>query len=155
MSLIDVTHGAPLAGLAEFLLFRVGKEFFAMPLANAEEAVERLERHSLPGMPRDMAGVAQYRGMRLPVYGAEQVLEVARDGGDEDVTLVVRGKGGKVGVIVDDVEDVIIVDLSSIRAVPGATIGEPVLSGVIPRGTELVAVCDPDALVRACLGARA
>jgi hypothetical protein len=45
MTLIDVAGAVPLTGLAEFLLFRVGKEFFAMPLANAEEAVEALERH--------------------------------------------------------------------------------------------------------------
>jgi purine-binding chemotaxis protein CheW len=155
MTLIDVAGAVPLTGLAEFLLFRVGKEFFAMPLANAEEAVEALERHSLPGMPRDMAGVAQYRGARLPVYGAEQVFGIARVGGSDEVTLVVRGRGGRVGVIVDDVEDVILVDLASLRPVPGPASAEPVVSGVLPRGGELVAMCDPDALVRTCLGARA
>jgi chemotaxis signal transduction protein len=125
-----------------------------MPLANAEEAVESLERHALPGMPRDMAGVAQYRGARLPVYAAEQVFGIASGDGDK-VTLIVRGRGGRVGVIVDDVEDVIIADLGALRPVPGPASAEPVLSGVLPRGAELVAVCDPDALVRACLGARA
>src|SRR5664279_3436697 len=126
-----------------------------MPLANAEEAVESLARDALPGMPRDMAGVAQYRGARLPVYGAEQLFGIARGGGTDEVTLVVRGRGGRVGIIVDDVEDVIIADLSALRPVPGPATGEPVLSGVLPRGGELVAVCDPDAVVRTCLGARA
>jgi chemotaxis signal transduction protein len=88
------------------------------------------------------------------VYAAEQVFGIASGDGDK-VTLIVRGRGGRVGVIVDDVEDVNIADLGALRPVPGPASAEPVLSGVLPRGAELVAVCDPDALVRACLGARA
>jgi hypothetical protein len=53
------------------------------------------------------------------------------------------------------VQDVILVDLASLRPVPGPVSAEPVVSGVLPRGGELVAICDPDALVRSCLGARA
>jgi purine-binding chemotaxis protein CheW len=154
MSIVETHRAVPAAGLAELLLFRVGGEFFGIPLAHAEEAVESLAREPLPGMPPGMLGVAAYRGSPLPVYAARPVLGAAAAG--DGVTLVVRGAGGRVGVVVDDVEDVIVTDLSALRPLPGPVAStDPVLLGVIRRGTELVAVCDPDALVRAVRGVRA
>src|SRR5262249_57160274 len=134
----------------ELLLFRVGAENFALPLANAEEAVESLAVHPLPGSPPGMLGVAQLRGVMLPVYAAEPLLGVA-PAADANVTLIVRGRDGRAGIVIDDVEDVIVADLSTLRAVPGARGADPVLRGVTPRGGTLVAVCAPDALADACL----
>ena len=45
-------------------------------------------------------------------------------------------------------------DLSALRAVPGPKSTDPVLRGVLPWAGTLVAVCDPEALARACLGAK-
>ena len=140
--------------MAELLLFRVGGEFFGVALARAEEAVETLLVEPLPGMPAGMLGVAHLRGAMLAVYATEPLLGVAPAAGAE-VTLIVRGGAGRVGLIVDDVEDVIVTDLAALRPVPGAAGADPVLRGVTPHGDELVAVCDADALVHACLGSRA
>jgi purine-binding chemotaxis protein CheW len=142
------TSAAPAA--AELLLFRVGAETFGVPLASAEEALESLAVEPLPGMPAGMLGVAQLRGAMLRVYAAEPLLGVAPDA-HAQVTLIVRGRTGRVGLIVDDVEDVLVTDLSMLRPVPGAGGADPVLRGVMPHGDGLVAVCDPDAIVRACL----
>ena len=139
--------------MAEMLLFRVGAELFALPLACCEEAVEGLPHEALPGMPAGMLGVAQHRGARLPVYAAKGALGVAGTAG-EPVTLVVRLETGRLGLVVDDVEDVIMSDLSALRAVPGPKSTDPVLRGVLPWDGTMVAVCDPEALLRACLGAR-
>lgn len=145
--------GAMLAAApAEMLLFRIGGEFFALPLGCAEEALEGLPHEPLPGMPPGMLGVARHRGARLPVYAAGPVLGVAC-AAPEPVTLVVRAAGGRLGLVVDDVEDVIVADLSALRAVPGPSSTDPVLRGVLPWGETLVAVCDAEALARACLGA--
>jgi len=141
------------AGQVEMLLFRVGGERFALPLVCSEEAVEALAHEPLPGMPAGMLGVARHRGARLPVYAAKAALGVAV-ATPEPVTLVVRAEGGRCGLVVDDVEDVIMADLSALRAVPGPKSTDPVLRGVLPWEGTLVAVCDPEALVRACLGAK-
>jgi purine-binding chemotaxis protein CheW len=137
----------------EMLLFRIGGEWFALPLDRAEAAVESLARDALPGMPAGMLGVARLRGGRLPVYSAERILGVAASA-PESVTIVVQSASGRVGLLVDDVEDVIAVAPEARRPVPGAAT-DPVLVGVVPRGADLVGLCDPDALVRACLGVHA
>ena len=141
---------AGVTGMAELLLFRVGEENFAVALANAEEAVESLAVHPLPGSPAGMLGVAPLRGVMLPIYAAEPLLGVA-PAPDANVTLIVRGHDGRAGIVIDDVEDVIVADLSSLRPVPGARGADPVLRGVTPHGEDLVAICDADALVHACL----
>lgn len=153
MSIVETHRAVPTAGLAELLLFRVGAEFFGIALASAEKALESLGRETLPGMPPGMLGVASYRGSSLPVYAAKAILGTAATG--DGVTLIVRGAGAQVGVVVDDVEDVILTDLGALRPLPGPVVStDPVLLGVLRRGEELVAVCDPDALVRAARGAR-
>jgi purine-binding chemotaxis protein CheW len=140
--------------MAELLLFRVGAERFAVALASAEEAVEGLGAHPVPGSVPGMLGMAPLRGGMLPVYAAESVLGVA-PAADAAVTLIVRGAEGRAGLLIDDVEDVIVTDLSALRPVPGARGADPVLRGVTPHGDDLVAVCDADALVHACLRGRA
>ena len=140
--------------LTEMLLFRVGGEFFALPLARTEEAVESLARDPLPGMPAGMLGVAEHRGKRIAVYAPAPLFGVSnaeRDG----VTLLIRADAGRVALLVDDVEDVIEMDPAGCRPVPGPAAPDPVLISVLPCGDKLVAICDADALVRACLGASA
>lgn len=141
---------AHVSTMAELLLFRVGGENFAVALANAEEAVESLAVHPLPGSPPGMLGVTQLRGVMLPVYAAEPIFGVSA-ASEANVTLIVRGELGRAGIVIDDVEDVIMADLATLRPVPGARGADPVLRGVAPHGADLVAVCDADALVHACL----
>ena len=148
-----MTEALLATGLVEMLLFTVGRELFALPLVCAEEAVEGLRHEPLPGMPIGLLGVARHRGTRLPVYAALSALGVPGTAADP-VTLVVRTAAGRLGLIVDDVEDVIMADLSALRAVPGPKSTDPVLRGVLPWAGTLVAVCDPDALGRACLGGK-
>ena len=148
-----MTEATRVTSHTEMLLFRIGGELFALPLASSEEAVEALAHEPLPGMPAAMLGIARHRGRRLAVYAAAPVLGVECRGA-EPVTLVVRADAGSIGLVVDDVEDVIMADLSALRAVPGPASTDPVLRGVLPWEGTLVAVCDPPALVRACLGAK-
>ena len=148
-----MTEATLAAGLVEMLLFRVDAELFALPLINSEEAVEALAHEPLPGMPAGMLGIARHRGARLTAYSAAFVLGVPCRSA-EPVTLVVRAEGGRIGLVVDDVEDVIMADLTALRAAPGPRSTDPVLRGVLPWDGTLLAVCDPEALVRACLGGK-
>jgi chemotaxis signal transduction protein len=52
---------------------------------------------------------------------------------------------------VDDVDDVLSLDLATIRPSPGVDDSDGVLLGVVRQGNELIAIVDPDAIVAACL----
>lgn len=140
-------------GVAHLLLFRVGSEWFATDLAAAEEAIELPEVHHVPEMPESMLGMFDLRGHMLPIYAPTRVLGVALRSASA-ATLVLRGDEQRVGIAVDDVEDVFTLDLAQLRDLPGADDADGVVLGVARHGSDLVAVLDAAALVAACLSDR-
>ena len=136
----------------QLLLFRLGRELFAISLAAVDEAVEVSSVERVPDMPEAMLGVCDVRGTLTPVYSPTGVLgaapTVAR--AEEGVMLLLRFGPRRVGIAVDDVEDVLALDARSLRqpALPGVTDG--IVLGIARVGRELVAVIDPAALLAAC-----
>ena len=137
-------------GTVGLLLFRVGPETFAAELGAVEEAVEVPELHGLPEMQRGMLGMFDLRGKLLPIFSAAGVLGVPLAPGST-ATLVIRSGSHRIGVAVDDVDDVIDADCAMLRNLPGGIDPEGVLVAILQRGTALASVIDASALVAACL----
>jgi purine-binding chemotaxis protein CheW len=138
------------AGLADLLMFRIGEELFATDLSAVEEAVTLPEIHHLPEMPAAMLGAFNLRGRLTPVYSPSQVIGVPLRG-QAQAALLVRSGNRRLGLAVDDVEDVFQVNLANVREAPGTDDTDGILLGVAHHGTELVAIVDAEALVAACV----
>lgn len=138
------------AGSVELLLFRVGPELFAAPLASVEEVVELPVIRHLPEMADDMLGMFALRGRMVPIYSPSRSLGVSL-GAAPTAALVVRAGAHRVALAVDDVDDVLDLDLGTLHDAPGVEDADGILLGVARRGRDLVAVLDGDALVVACL----
>lgn len=138
-------------GIADLLLFRIGDELFAADLASVEEAVTLPEIHHLPEMPPAMLGAFDLRGRLTPVYSPAHVIGVPLRGVAQ-AALLVRSDTRRLGLAVDDVEDVFQVDLATVHDSPGIDDADGILLAVAHHGTELVAIIDADALVAACVG---
>jgi purine-binding chemotaxis protein CheW len=137
-------------GVADLLMFRIGPEIFATELAMVEEAVSLPGIHHLPEMPAAMLGAFNLRGRLTPVYSPAHVIGVPL-AGTAQAALLVRANGRRLGLAVDDVEDVFQVDLATVREAPGIDDADGILLGVAHHGQDLVAVLDAEALVAACL----
>lgn len=137
-------------GIADLLMFRIGPEIFATELGAVEEAVSLPEIHHLPEMPAAMLGAFNLRGRLTPVYSPAHVIGVPL-AGEAQAALLVSANGRRLGLAVDDVEDVFQVDLATVREAPGIDAADGILLGVAHHGQELVAVLDAEALVAACL----
>ena len=137
-------------GLADLLMFRIGDELFAADLASVEEAVTLPEIHHLPEMPVAMLGAFNLRGRLTPVYSPSHVIGVPLRGVAQAALLVHAGER-RLGLAVDDVEDVFQVDLATVREAPGTDDADGILLGVAHHGSELVAIVDAEALVAACV----
>lgn len=137
-------------GSVELLLFRVGHELFAAPLASVDEVVELPAIRHLPEMADDMLGMFALRGRMIPIYSPSRSLGVSL-GATPTAALVVRAGAHRVALAVDDVDDVLDLDLGTLRDAPGVEDADGILLGVARRGRDLVAVLDGDALVVACL----
>ena len=138
------------AGVEDVLTFHVGTERFATALAAVEEAVEQPDVYRVPEMPATMLGVFSLRGRLIPVCSPVRPLGVPLEGPISTV-LLMRAGPRRVGIAVDDVDDVIALDLATVRAAPGVEDADGVLLGVVRHASNLIAIVDPDAIVAACL----
>ena len=142
------------SGIADLLMFRIGDELFATDLASVEEAVTLPEIHHLPEMPAAMLGAFDLRGRLTPVYSPSHVIGVPLRG-IAQAALLVRADTRRLGLAIDDVEDVFQVDLATVHDAPGTDDTDGILLGVAHHGPELVAIIDAEALVVACVGGHA
>jgi purine-binding chemotaxis protein CheW len=134
-------------GEVELLLFRIGAESFAFDLAAAEEAVELVSVHAVPDMPDAMLGVFDLRGRLVPVYSPAAVLRA--QAGDAGVLLLMRAGDRRVGIVVDDVQDVVVLGRAMLRPPPSIE-GDGLVLGVAFFDDELVTILDAHALVATC-----
>ena len=137
-------------GLSDTLVFRVGDERFAVDLAAVEEAIELPSVHHLPEMPDHLLGVFELRERLVPIYSPERVLRVAL-GREAAAVLVLRSREKRLGLAVDDVDDVLTIDGAAVRRAPIPDNDDNVLLGVIRRGADLLALIDAESLALACL----
>ena len=138
------------AGVEDVLTFHVGSERFATALAAVEEAVEQPDVYRVPEMPETMLGVFSLRGRLIPVCSPVRPLGVALAGSISTV-LLMRAGARRVGIAVDDVDDVLSLDLATVRPAPGVDDSDGVLLGVVRHGNNLIAIVDPEAIVATCL----
>jgi chemotaxis signal transduction protein len=137
------------AGTAEVLAFRVGAELFALPLDAVEEAVELEVVHVVPESADGTLGVVELRGRFVPVLSPERALGVRPR--SAAAMLVLRANDRRVGIAIDDVDDVITLDLRALRPPPEAGGADGVLLAVARRGADLVGVLDADLLLGTCV----
>ena len=137
-------------GQSDTLVFRVGPECFAIDLAAVEEAIELPSVHHLPEMPEHLLGVFELRGRLVPVYSPERVLRVALTR-EAAAVLVLRANEKRLGLAVDDIDDVLTIDAASVRRAPVPDNEDNVLLGVIRRGSDLLSLVDAESLALACL----
>ncbi|HEY2895864.1 MAG TPA: chemotaxis protein CheW, partial [Gemmatimonadaceae bacterium] len=104
--------GAP---LTELLLMRHGVEYFALVLTAATEALELPALTRIPEAPAYLLGMLTDRGAGIPVFAGSRILEVEGLGESDDVLVIVRDGERQVGLVVDEVEDVIMADVTTMQ----------------------------------------
>jgi purine-binding chemotaxis protein CheW len=139
--------------LTALLLMRLGLEYFAVLLTAAMEAVELPPLTRIPEAPAYLLGMLTDRGAGVPVFDGGRILDVDTLGTDEGVLVIVRDGERRIGLVVDEVEDVIMADVTTMQQPMDSMRCGGVVRGVVQSGSRLIAVLDARALVR--MGARA
>ena len=135
---------------AQMLLVRVGGELFAVDLDASEEALEFPDLQRLAGMPGAALGVFVLRDQLVSVYSPERALRVRREA-DAGVVLVIKVKGRRMALALDDVEEVITVDFSDVKRPSPRDAADGVLVGIARHGDSLVGLVNVEALAAACV----
>ena len=135
-------------GTAELLMFRIARERFAVELACVEEAIDLPDVHHVPEMPPAMLGVISVRGALTPVFTPEEALGVPVEG--RTAALVFRSARGRFALAIDDVDDVLSLDLATLREAPGFEGTDSVVLGVALHAGAIVALVDAELLIESC-----
>jgi chemotaxis signal transduction protein len=135
-------------GKVELLVFRVAGERFALELAAVEEAIDLPPVHHVPEMPPSMLGVITVRGTLTPAYSPQVALGLALTDGAS--ALIFKRGRYRFALVIDDVEDVLTLDLATLRDVPGIAESESVLLGVVRQRDALLALVDAETLLATC-----
>lgn len=141
------------ATLTELLLLRHGAEYFAFVLTSAMEAIEQPTLTPIPGAPAMLLGMLTDRDAGIPVFAGSRILGVDGQRAGDEVLVIVRDGERQVGLVVDEVEDVIMADLTAMQQPIDSMRTGGIVRGVVQSGNRLVAVLDARAIVR--MGARA
>jgi purine-binding chemotaxis protein CheW len=137
--------------IGDHLMFRVGRELFAVELAAVEEAIDLTAVRQVTAPATTARSVFTLRGMLVPLFSPASALGVAPT--EAATALIVRDGDDHIAIVADDVEDVIAVQASEMRPIAADSRDAGVLRGIVRRGAELVAVVDLEALIAACRGA--
>ncbi len=132
---------------AAHLVFRVGRELFALPLNAVEEAIDVDRVQRVPEMSAAMLGVLSVRGALVPVYAGGAVL--GTPAGAQKAALVFTTERGRLALAVDDVDDVLSLPAERLARAP-VDFADALLVGVARRGNDLIGVLDATALIAAC-----
>lgn len=137
-------------GVEELLVFRVAGELFAVELSAVEEAMDCPPTHALPEMPASMRGVFMLRDAPVALYAPNALLGLEPHAADTVIVFRPNAGGRRAALAIDDVDDVLVLDLATLREAPGTEATDGILTGVARRGRDLIGVLDAEALLAAC-----
>lgn len=96
---------APATPPIPVLLFDLGKERYAIGLADIQEVVALANPTSVPGAPREILGVMNIRGEIRAIWDLRFLLGLPpREGSPAGHVLLVKNATGEVGFLVDHAE---------------------------------------------------
>jgi purine-binding chemotaxis protein CheW len=138
---------------SDFLTFRLRQLQYGIPVSYVREIFPLPEINPVPEAPGDIIGLLNWRGKVLPVMHLDRRLGYPMPSCRvSDSVIVIEWQGLSVGVIVDEVEDVISLDEALIdRDIAYGRenhINTAFMAGVAKLDTKMLLLLNADALIR-------
>jgi len=131
--------------MLKFVIFKINEENFGIGIEKVVEIQNTLELHSIPDMPEFMSGVMNLRGTLLPVIDLRKRFGMMPAGKRERV-IVVRYEDEKIGLLVDEVEEIL--PLSPDQITPPSSVFRGIkaeyLSGLGKNGENVIIILNID-----------
>jgi purine-binding chemotaxis protein CheW len=107
----------------QLVTFRVAGQEFAFNIFQVERILRHEAPKPLPRAPDFLEGVLEYESAAIPVIDLRKRLSVASPIKEDTRTVILEYDGGKIGVVVDTVTEVLQVSASEISSPPGIVKG--------------------------------
>jgi purine-binding chemotaxis protein CheW len=125
----------------QLVVFSLGEEEYAQPITQVHEIIRWTDPRSVASDEPWVRGVISLRGKIVPVYDLAARLGLMFERPEHAKIVIVQTGGDMAGVIVDDVEEVLTVDVEQLDTVPAA--GDPAIEAIAKIEQRLVVLLDP------------
>ncbi len=102
----------------QLVTFKVGGQDFAFNIFQVERILRYEAPAPLPKAPDFLEGVLRYQGAAVPLVDLRKRLGVAAPLREETRTVILEWEGGKLGAVVDQVTEVLLVAAPEITSPP-------------------------------------
>ena len=132
----------------KFTVFRIGKEDFGIDITRVVEIVSMQTVYSLPELPDFLSGVITVRGEVLPLLDLRRRFG-AQSSETKELIIVVRCDTEKIGLLVDEIKEIVPVNPEEIAAPPAIFKGlkKKYLSGLARKNERIIILLDIDHLL--------
>jgi purine-binding chemotaxis protein CheW len=130
--------------------FRLGEDIYAVDIMRIREIIRPQKLAALPKAPVFMEGVLNLRGVVIPVVDLRKRFDMPPREDDRNRRLLILALAGcTLGIVVDEVTEVITVPVANLKPPPQVThgVGAEYLVGVCLVEDDLVMLLDPDRLL--------
>jgi purine-binding chemotaxis protein CheW len=125
----------------QLVTFKVGGQDFAFNIFQVERILRYESPAPLPKAPEFLEGVLQYQGGAVPVVDLRKRLGAAAQLRDDTRTVILEFEGGRIGVVVDTVTEVMQVAAQAVTPPPGIVKGlaaEYIAGLVVQNGRTII-----------------
>ena len=129
----------------QLVLFRLGKEIFGISITQVKEIILFQEVTKLPTAPAYIEGIISLRGKIIPVVNLAMKLEMHESKAGAKKALIVETDSKDVGILVEDVTEVIRLQESAIE-LPPVTSRNNYITGIGKADDRLLILLDVDEL---------
>jgi purine-binding chemotaxis protein CheW len=126
----------------QFVVFRVGAQEFALDIFQVERILRYERAATLPKAPAFLEGVVQYGEGVVPVVDLRKRLELPAELREETRLMVLELETQRIGILVDQVIEVLRVEAGTITAPPPMVRGlaATYIAGIITRPQRTIVI---------------
>jgi purine-binding chemotaxis protein CheW len=102
----------------QLVVFSLGTEEYALPIGSVHEIIRYTEPRAVASDAAWIRGVIGLRGKIVPIYNLGARMQLDSAGSEPGKIVIVESGTGQVGIMVDDVEEVLTVTSDQLEDVP-------------------------------------
>jgi purine-binding chemotaxis protein CheW len=133
----------------ELVTFRVGTQWFGLPVDTVQEVLPAQRLAGIPLAPREVAGFLNLRGQIVTAIDMHLRLDVPASTDEAPMVVVVRDGAELFALLADEVDDVIAVPAAAVERAPSTL--DPhwraVAEGLVRRQHDLLVIASVPALL--------
>lgn len=141
------------AGEQQFLTFVLDNENYAVDILKVQEIRGWTQVTQMPNAPHYVRGVMNLRGAIVPILDLRRRFDMNEmEFTAQTVVVVVHVQGRTIGMIVDQVSDVMDIPVKNMHEAPdfGTSIDSSFIQGLVSMEEKMIILLDVDKMLQSC-----